>query len=309
MTMSLVSHSTNWRGVLAASSLAVTLAVPAIASAQPSQRERQLIEVSPRELRPSAERQRAEDTRRELLDVMRQYPPALGRVLKLDPSLMANAAYLSPYPALAAFLQSHPEIAHDPGYFLEFVSFEAPASPADPTQRQFERAIQLWQNALTGLMVLTVIFTLVFTLTWLIRYFITHRRWLRAVQVQSELHGRVMERLGSSEELLAYVQSPAGRQLLNPPPAVDVPATPNLAAPFGRILWSIQTALVLGCGGVGLLIIKRYVLEEVAQMLLVLGVLAVALGVGFGLAAFASYMLSASLGLIDANRNADRPGA
>jgi hypothetical protein len=158
-------------------------------------------------------------------------------------------------------------------------------------------------------MVLTIFFTLVLTLTWLIRYFVSHRRWLRAVQIQSDLHGRVMQRLGSSDELLTYVQSAAGRQLLHPPSAPEAPAAASPAAPFGRILWAIQSALVLASGGAGLLIIKPYVMEEVAQMLLVLGVLAIALGVGFGLAAGASYMLAERLGLLDSTRSTGRQSA
>ena len=44
-----------------------------------------------------------------------KYPPSLGRVLKLDPTLMTNQDYLAPYPELAAFLAQHPEVAHNPG--------------------------------------------------------------------------------------------------------------------------------------------------------------------------------------------------
>ena len=50
------------------------------------------VEQTPTEL----DQQRAEVTREELRDLMQRYPPALGRVLKLDPTLLTNSAYLAP---------------------------------------------------------------------------------------------------------------------------------------------------------------------------------------------------------------------
>ena len=53
----------------------------------------------------------ARATRVQLLQILRQHPPAVGEVLQRDPSLLTRADYLSPYPVLWAFLQKHPEIA------------------------------------------------------------------------------------------------------------------------------------------------------------------------------------------------------
>ena len=66
------------------------------------------------------DQQRAEVTRQELRELMQRYPPELARILKLDPTLMANGAYLAPYPALATYLQRHPEIPRYPDYFSQF---------------------------------------------------------------------------------------------------------------------------------------------------------------------------------------------
>src|SRR5262245_22695724 len=60
----------------------------------------------------------AEETRRRLHEVLQEYPPSLREVLRLDPSLLTNLTYLTPYPALAEFLDQHPEIAHNPGFFI-----------------------------------------------------------------------------------------------------------------------------------------------------------------------------------------------
>src|SRR5215211_753281 len=60
----------------------------------------------------------ADETRRQLEDVLKAYPPSLPRVIRLDPTLVNNETYLQPYPALAAFLAQHPEVKHNPTYFF-----------------------------------------------------------------------------------------------------------------------------------------------------------------------------------------------
>src|SRR6266446_8033927 len=71
-----------------------------------------------------AQDQNAFLTRQQLTELLRQYPPAVGRVLQLDPSLLGSKDYMTPYPALAAFLSKHSEIAHDPLFFLGEVFIE-----------------------------------------------------------------------------------------------------------------------------------------------------------------------------------------
>src|SRR2546428_11310379 len=58
----------------------------------------------------------ARETRERLSQILDQYPPSLREVLRLDPSLLTNDAYLAPYPALAAFLAQHPQVAHNPAF-------------------------------------------------------------------------------------------------------------------------------------------------------------------------------------------------
>ena len=53
-----------------------------------------------------------------LTRLLQQYPTTLAEVLRRDPTLLRNDAYLAPYPSLAAFLAQHPEVAHNPAYFL-----------------------------------------------------------------------------------------------------------------------------------------------------------------------------------------------
>jgi hypothetical protein len=55
--------------------------------------------------------QDARETRQEFEAILKRLPPAVGRVFRTDPSLMRNQSYLVTYPALASFLQQHPEVA------------------------------------------------------------------------------------------------------------------------------------------------------------------------------------------------------
>ena len=77
------------------------------------------------------------------------------------------------------------------------------------------------------------------------------------------------------------------------------------SAPVGRILWSIQAGLVIGAGGLGLLYVSNRLgaqfgdLADLAQVPFVVGMLAVAIGVGFVLSAGVSYILSHRLGLLE----------
>src|SRR5262245_39085276 len=69
------------------------------------------------------DRQSAVETRGRLHEMLREFPPALTQVLRLDPSLLSSTDYLASYPGLAAFLNQHPEIARNPSFFLGEVRF------------------------------------------------------------------------------------------------------------------------------------------------------------------------------------------
>jgi hypothetical protein len=129
---------------------------------------------------------------------------------------------------------------------------------------------------------------------------LNHRRWQRISKVQTEVHNKLLDRFAGTDELLAYVQTPAGRRFLEAAPIpLDDSGTQSFASPIGRILWSVQIGIVLAVGGLGFQFISGRVLPEVAEGLWVIGVLAVAFGVGFIVSAAASYVLSRRLGMLD----------
>lgn len=267
-----------------------------LAQAQPAQ--------SPA-LPPSIDQRRAEEVREELRRTMEQYPPTLGRVFVLDPSLMTNMDYLSTYPVLAAFFQAHPEVPRHPDYFLDFIGERGWSEPRTIDDELRQQGMSMQRQVLESLTIVAVVASLATVVLWLVRLFINHRRWIRATRLQSELNNRLFERMGSNEQLLAYLQSQAGQQLMATPVVVDQPAS-AIAAPFSRILWAVQAGIVLISGGVGFLVIRRYVIEEAGEALLTVGVLAIAVGVGFALASVASYLLSQRFGLLETSR--DRAG-
>jgi hypothetical protein len=232
----------------------------------------------------------ARGTREQLMRLLRQHPPAVGEVLQRDPSLLSRADYLSPYPVLWAFLQKHPEIARNPSYFLGSFEYYEP--------RPQDRSLEMFQVILAGTGVAAGVSAFLGVFVWVVRSIIDHRRWLRLSRTQAEVHTKLLDRLTTNEDLLAYIQSPAGRRFLESAP-ITLDQEPRVTgAPVSRIIWSLQAGLVLAALGSGFWFVQRNVSEDAAEGFFIIGVLAVALGVGFTASAVLAYVVSSRLGLI-----------
>jgi hypothetical protein len=241
----------------------------------------------------------AEETRRRLYEVLQQYPPSLREVLRLDPSLLTSPTYLEPYPALAEFLDQHPEVAHNPGFFIpDFRQFQGDRN--DPKMA----IVRTIEESLAGLALLIGFLTVIGTIAWLLRTLIEHRRWLRVSKTHTDTHTKLLDRLTSNEDLMAYMQSSAGRRFLEAAP-IPLGAGPRaLSAPLGRILWSAQLGFVVAFAGAGVIIASRRfavnpTFSEIELPLFVIGATAVAIGVGFIVSAGVAYGLSHRLGLLN----------
>jgi hypothetical protein len=235
----------------------------------------------------------AGELRARLNEVLANYSPSLGQVLSLDPSLLGNADYLAPYPALAQFLGQHPEVARDPGYFLADVQMPSARWERSAAEREQE----YWRETLAAVMIFIGFLSLAAVLVWLIRTLLDYRRWLRQSKIQADAHTKLLDRFAASEELLAYIGSEAGGRFLSSSSMAVDTADPASPAPVRRILWAVQAGCVLVAAGAGLLGISRLV-EAVSQPMLALGILAIAVGAGFILAAGVSYVVSRRLGLM-----------
>jgi hypothetical protein len=142
-----------------------------------------------------------------------------------------------------------------------------------------------------------------FTFSWIVKYIVDHRRWLRTTKTQSEVHGKLLERMTASEDLKSYMESEAGQRFLQASPlALETSNQQSVGAPFSRILWSVQVGVVMVALGIGFMFVRRGLEPEVQQLIGAWGTLAIALGIGFAISAAASYVISSKLGLLDQKR-------
>jgi hypothetical protein len=130
---------------------------------------------------------------------------------------------------------------------------------------------------------------------WLI--FSSIRRYLLA-KMQWGVQMRLLEKVDSSQTLLAYAETESGRRFLESLRVEQGEPTTS----FQRILSGVQSGIVLISFGVGMLLLHGYGVAPEREFTVV-GVLALALGIGFGIAAFASYLLSRSFGLLQRGSN------
>jgi hypothetical protein len=281
----------KWLGS-GALALCGAMLLPAQAPKSPASGETTVVTVE----QPDAQR-----TKDELGALLEHYPPALRGVLALDPSLLANGTYLAPYPALVSFLSAHPEVARNPAFYVG----EIPASRfnRDPNSQVFD----IWRQVLDGVAVFTGFGMAIGLIVWLIRTLVDYKRWSRLAKVQTDVHTKLLDRFTANEDLLAYIQSPAGAKFLQSSPITLDAAPRSVGAPLGRILWSLQGGVVLIAGGIGLQIVSGRVTDTAAQSLSGLGVLGMALGAGFVISAIISYVISQRLGLIEAVSPTPRP--
>lgn len=132
-----------------------------------------------------------------------------------------------------------------------------------------------------------MLFAVVALIIWII--FSTIRRY-NTTKLQAGLQTKLIEKFGTGQELLAYVQSEAGKRFLES-------LTMEQRTPYGRILGAAQASVILALVGLALLFLRGRV-AGADEGFLVFGTIILSLGVGFGLAAVLSYFLSKSLGLL-----------
>lgn len=230
--------------------------------------------------------QDAQQTRQQLQTLLSEHAPNVREVLQRDPGLLANAGYLAAYPRLAAFLSVHPEVVRSPAFFV-----------GEPERQDRPDSFWMWREMLSMVAVGAVLVMFGVGFAWAVRTALDHRRWQRVSKVQVDTHSKLLDRMTSSEDLRAYMASPAGRQFLESAPIALDGAAP-LAAPVSRILWSMQVGVVALCAGLALQWVSRGVVDDAAQPLRVLGVFVTAIGAGFLISSGLAYVLARRLGLL-----------
>lgn len=240
------------------------------------------------------------ETRERLRQILHRLPPEVGKVLKIDPSLWQNENYLKTYPALQAFVAAHPEVANNSRFYLEDIWI-----PTDPIPET--AGTRLWNDMFQFVAVAFGVSAAIFVFTWVIRTLINQRRWSRLARVQSEVHGKLLDRFASNAEVMAYINTTAGRKFLEaaPIPVAEEPVR-SVSAPVNRVLWAVQAGLVLFAAGIGMRVIGAGTTEkEAAEAFAAFGTLGIALGAGFIASAIVSVMLSKRLGLWNPPPSAD----
>jgi hypothetical protein len=126
---------------------------------------------------------------------------------------------------------------------------------------------------------------------WII--FSTIRRY-KIAKLQADVQTKLLDKVGSGPDLLAYAQTEAGKELLE---SLKV----ERHSPHSRIIGALQTSIVMISLGAAFLFLRGRI-PGTQDGFLVFGTLSTMLGIGFGLSAVASYYLSKSFGLLNGSR-------
>jgi hypothetical protein len=257
-------------------------------------------------------------TQEELIKLLRM-SPTLTSVVARDPSLLSNLDYVSRNnPQLAQFLASHPEIARNPEFYL-FTHVDGQGGRRDQAlqravwpeleqpQWHEQSAAERFASDQPGLLGFACFLG---ALIWLVRVFLENRRWGRIFKLQSEVHGRLIDKFSSSQELSAYMETEAGKRFLEAAPIpIGIETDQRIPNAIARVLTPVQIGIVLVLLGVGFFLLRN-VRYEMHDPMLVLGTIALMPGIGFIISAGITWALAGRLGLIpEATANGNRYGS
>jgi hypothetical protein len=258
---------------------------------------------------PVSDRELAE-TQKQLIQLLR-LSPTLTTVVSHDPTLLANQDYVSRNnPQLAQFLVTHPEVARNPDFYLFTHVHLDDGSPDEALERAVwpelhprndDRSVSDVVEPLSALLAFA---SFLGALVWLVRQFLENRRWGRIFKLQSEVHGRLIDKFSSSQELAAYMETEAGRRFLEAAPIpVGIEAQQQVPNAVARVLTPLQIGVVLVLLGIGFFLLRN-VRQEMHDPMLVLGTIMLMPGLGFIISAGMTWLLAAKLGLMPESRAA-----
>ena len=182
------------------------------------------------------------------MEVLRQYPPSLAEVLRLDPSLLTSEQYIATYPGLAAFVARHPEVARNPAYFF---GSEHVRSWEDYGPRA--AAVRVWRKVINGAQISRSSRSSPAPSSGWSRCWWTTGAGCdsRRCRLKSTPNYSTDSRPTTICSATSSRQ-PARSSSSRPPSRSNLRRTPRSAgAPFGRIFWSVQAGAVLLLSGLG----------------------------------------------------------
>jgi hypothetical protein len=246
-------------------------------------------------------------TQAELIKLLRM-SPTLTTVVEHDPSLLANQEYVSHNnPQLAQFIAAHPEIARNPDFYLFTHVRRDDGSPDEALERavwpEFNQPrthdpMESLQNILEPFMALLAFACFLGALIWIIRQILENRRWNKMFKLQSDVHGRLIDKFSTSQELSAYMGTDAGKRFLEAAP-ISAGMAPEQRMPnaIARVLTPLQIGIVLVLLGAGLFML-RHASPYTELPMLIFGTVVLMPGLGFIISAAVTWVLAARLGLM-----------
>jgi hypothetical protein len=243
-------------------------------------------------------------TQQRLMQLLR-VSPTLADVVSSDPELLADQQYVAKSnPELAAFLAQHPEIGRNPSFWL-FSELRSPQQKnyevLEP-KRGFVPPRDARNDSVDAMMSnvapMVVMVVLLIALAWVIRTMAESRRWTKIFTLQSEVHGKLIDRFATNQELLGYMETDAGKRFLEAAPIVTEAESRRMPNLVSRVIATLQVGLVLTLLGAGLLGLRNSVGDSATAML-VLGMIALMPGIGLILSAGALWVLGRRLNLLE----------
>jgi hypothetical protein len=143
-------------------------------------------------------------------------------------------------------------------------------------------------------------FVVFFTIGWIAWVVFSSIRRYKIARLQSDVQMRLLDKIDSSQSVLAYAETEAGRHFLNS----LVVEQAERATPHKNILSGVRAGIILIAMGIALVSLQSVVNGDGPQACRFFGTLAIALGIGFELAAVATYFLSQSFGLLKRDEHA-----
>jgi hypothetical protein len=135
-------------------------------------------------------------------------------------------------------------------------------------------------------------------LLWVTHVLLENRRWNRIFKLQTDVHGRLIERFATSQEVLTYMSTDAGKRFLEATPiAVGFERQAPVPSPVARVLTPLQIGIVMTLLGAGLISL-RHSIPDGGVALLVLGIVVLMPGLGFIISAGLTWVLARHLGLM-----------
>jgi hypothetical protein len=244
-------------------------------------------------------------TQSELIRLLR-LSPTLTTVVSHDPSLLSNQDYVARNnPQLAAFLAAHPEVARNPEFYLFSHLKREDGQPDEALEKAVWPDVYRAQNPQSsfervwdGLIPLLAFACGLVAIILLARMFIENRRWGRIFKMQSDVHGRLIARFTTNQELASYMQTDAGRKFLEAAPLpIAFEQHQRVPSAIARILTPLQTGIVMVLLGIGLLLL-RHTEPDMNTPMLFFGTVVLMPGIGFIISAGASWFLASRLGLM-----------